>query len=932
MSKAIFIIFSVLFLFSATIFCAEKPLPGQLPRHIRSGGTIFRTLFDKSSDLDEDAWPDSWTRKREVDRNIQFPDYIDIRIVEYHSQFGNNSLRMSVEGGSAAVFSPKIKVRRGMCYKVSAFVSTENIVFDDVFILASFYGKNGGEPIVTVRSESIKRSEGWRKLEIGTFQADNDKIDSVSVGLLTTQGERRDFNAKVYFTNIEIKESPNIKLSMPNDHHIFTDKSGIEVSCVMTGFDPDQDKIKFIIEDPFGRLVASREVEMIIGNRPASQFVVPKNDRWSVFEGRATWSNLPINSVGFYRIRVETPKYYKDSLRLPTDIFFEDSLRDTVPLTFVVIERSAVVQDGVFGWNLDGWNLNEIYDRRLQLSLSGISKLKIPAWIAGSETERRQQFLKINETFTPLGMQVIGLLSPVPREIQDRIKIGNVNAASIFAIPTTTWTEAIQPVIQENSLLVKNWQLTGDEDLSVINVPNFARRFQEVRRSFDRRELGLGVGVAWDWTQSLPSLAQPVNTTSTTSAATKNAERNSNPRDFLSLYVSDQMTADDLERNLLAVSNDNVRKFISLSLLSGGAYDLSSRVTDVVRKMVAGKIAGADAVFLSQPVSEQNGVLNSDATPNEIFPAWRTTSILLSGREYLGQVKLPNRSQNYNFVDHFGGDAVMVIWNDSATAELPVVETLYLGEDVEIIDVWGKRVVAELLGREQKIVVGQIPIFVRGLDADIVRMRLGFKLGREVIPSRINNEEQIPLTFVNNTNLPANVQFSVVEPRTDAWRIKSAEPLVLDSGGTGNSSFGIALNPQSETGLQKFKIDVATVGAMPRRFAIYDDIYVGERDVRLEFSSRMNRAGNIEVTQAFINDGERERSYVCRLRVRGREYLQTFIIRQGFGRVEYTYVIPNGHELLRTGVREMTIHATPLPTDPTSQPMRYIIPLLYRSR
>jgi hypothetical protein len=838
---------------------------------------------------------------------------------------------MSIEGGSAAVFSPKIKVRSGMCYTISAFVSTENIVFDDVCILASFYGKNGGEPIVTVRSESIKESGGWRKLEIGMFRADNDKIDSISVGLLTTQGERRDFNAKVYFTNIEIKESPNIKLSMSNEHHIFTSKSGIEVSCVMTGFDPDQDKIKFIIEDPFGRPVAGREVEMTIGNRPASQFVVPKNDRWSVFEGVATWSELPIISAGFYRIRVETPKSYKDSLRLPSGVFFDDSLRETVLLTFVVIERATVAQDGVFGWNLDGWSLDEIYDRRLPLSLSGVSKLKIPAWISKDETERRQKFLKISETFTPLGMKITGLLSPVPREVRDKIKLGNVNAASIFAIPPATWTETIQPIIQENSLLVKSWQLTGDEDLSVVNIPDFERRFQEVRRSFDRKNLGLGVGVTWNWTQPIPSfpINETITATTTTTSTTTNANRDAVPRDFVSLYTSDKMTAADLERNLSAVSNDNdnVRKFISLSVLSAGEYDLYGRITDIVRKMVMGKIAGADAIFLSKPISEQNGVLNSDATPNEIFPAWRTTSVLLSGRDYLGQVKLPNRSQNYNFVDHFGGDAVMVIWNDSASEDSPITETLYLGEDVEVIDVWGKRTVPELSGREQKIVVGQIPVFVRGLDADIVRMRLGFKLGREAISSRTNNEEQIPFTFVNETNLPINVQFSVVEPRVDSWRIKSAEPLAIDSGGDGKSNFGVSLNPQSETGLQKFKIDVATSGTMPRKFAVYDDIYVGEREVRLEFSSRMNRAGDIEVTQAFINDGERERSYVCRLRVRGREYLQTFVTQQGFGRVEYTYVIPNGRELLRAGVKEMIVQATPLPSDPTSQPMRYIIPL-----
>ncbi|MDR1924297.1 MAG: hypothetical protein LBQ66_07980 [Planctomycetaceae bacterium] len=939
------ILFFVLFIFfSLSVFCEEKPLPGQLPRYTRSGGTIFRTLFDRVADVDEDGWPDSWTRKRGVEKNVQFPDYIDIRIVENNSQFGNNALRMSIEGSSAGIFSPKIKIRRGMCYTVSAFVSTENIIFDDVFISAAFYGKIDNtninniavkEPIFSKRSPKIKNTNNWQKIEIGPIHANNDNIDSIAVGLITLQGERRDFNAKVYFTNVEIKESPNVRLSMPNNHHIFTKKTGIEVSCMMTGFDPDQDKIKFTIEDPFGKTIAGREIEMTIGNRPVSQFVVAQNDRWSVFDGAATWQNLPIISPGFYRVRVETPKEYIKNLQLPAGVFFEDPLQNAPPLTFAVIDQSTITPDGAFGWNLDGWSLQEILDRQQQLALSGISKLKIPAWITNDNNEQRRQFLQINETFTPLGMQVIGLLSPVPKNIRDKIRIGKVNAAAIFAISPTVWTEQIQPILQENSLLVKNWQLNADDDLSIVNLPDFENRFQNIRFNFDRKNLGFGLGVAWDWTHPFPFNKNKINNTTPETPQPNNTILNRTnqtaPREFISLYTSDKMTASDLEMNLSALpdkAEEDVRKFISISVLSGDDYELPDRITDIVRKMVIGKTAGIEAFFLTSPISEKHGVLNADATPNELFTPWRTTSVLISGRDYLGQIKLPNRSRNYNFVDHFGGNAIMVIWNDSATDAKPVTETLYLGEEVEVIDVWGRHFVPELEGRNQKIVVGRMPVFVVGLDTNITRMRVGFSLDKTDIPSRTNTETIVPFSFKNDTNLPANIQFSVIEPRINTWQIKTPTPLSLDAGNTGKSEFGITLNSQSNTGLQKFRIDVTTIGAEPRRFAVYDDIYIGEREISMEFSSRMNRSGDIEVTQAFINNGERERSYVCRLRVTGREYLQTFVTRQGFGRIEHKYTIPNGRELIRNGINEITIQATPLPTDTQSQPMLYTIPII----
>ncbi|MDR2116716.1 MAG: hypothetical protein LBP87_10105 [Planctomycetaceae bacterium] len=905
---------------TGTILLAQTAplLPGQIVRQTPSGGLIFRCLFDRNSDAeDNDTWPDHWTRKNGIDQGILFPEYLEIANVQNNNNFGNYSLRMNIEGGGAAVFSPKIPIRFGMSYTVSAYADAVNFVYDDIFILLAFYGEKNTEPIQTVSSAKIRNTNGWRRLTIGPVVANMPGIKTVSVGLLVVPSQRQDFGARVDFTNVEIRESPTVSLSMSNENHLFFHPRNIDVGCRIQGIDPSQHLVTFTLEDPFGRVIAKRDIELMVGSKPASQFVVSEIDKFRVFQGTAIWHGLPVLSAGFYRVRISTPEPFVKNLKLAEGVFFEDPLGDAESLTFVVMPSGSFISNGEFGWNLDGWTLEEINRRLPLLTQSGISRLKIPAWFSNDDEKQRQTLSEICDVLSRRRVHVVGLLHPVPAEIRAKIQFGLVNAASIFSLAPTVWSDSLQPTLQNLALLVKDWQWTSDNDLSITEIPGFAQHFEDLRRSFDRNDLGFGIGFAWSWDEVLPErFSTPTPQTVSHSV-----------NEFVTLTSTESLSSDNFEQYLTGISESKVRRFVSLVPLSEQDYELNDRINDFVRRMILGKIS-AEALFLSKPIDDQTGVLRSNVTPSELFLPWRTTVTQISGRRFLGSIILPNRSRNYNF-DIGGGKAVMVVWNNQASPEKPINEILYLGLEPEILDVWGKRFPLEQQGREQIVPVTPTPVFVTGITSNVVRLRLGIQLGVKEIPSVINQKNPIPFSMKNDTEFPITAQISPVGPRPGHWVIDPpAQTLSLDAGAAGNGTFNLSLTARANTSRRPIQINVKTQGPDPQEFSVYDEIQIGNPNVYMEFSSQLNRNGDIEVTQTFVNETNNVYTYSCQLIVPDRPMRET-TVRTGFGRMEHIYLVRRGQELIRSGVMEMTIRARPVGTvQPVGQPMVYTIPLL----
>jgi hypothetical protein len=442
--------------------------------------------------------------------------------------------------------------------------------------------------------------------------------------------------------------------------------------------------------------------------------------------------------------------------------------------------------------------------------------------------------------------------------------------------------------------------------------PSGTNRFRAYHKLFDQEQFGFGIGMTWNWYQDVPKNPLPI------------------PNFSLNFPIDASVVPEEAAASLYEISSLPFQRNVSLTPLPADDYTLEDRITSFVQSLVLMKAAGIDTISLTAPKDEQTGILRNDGTPGELFLPWRTTATLLSGSRLLGSITLPNRSRNYCF-DRGGGRCIMVVWNDEATPDNPVQETLYLGRELDVIDVWGKRNIPEQIGNNQTISASPTPVFVTGLNINVVRFRLNMQTRVKLIPSQPNQTHVIPFSYRNESAYPISIQISPQGPRKDWTITPPSHSENLEAGVDGNGVFNLTVLPRADTGLRLFQYEVRISGTEPAEFAVYDEMMIGNPDVYMEFVSRLTPRGDLEVVQVFMNNTENVYTYNCRLTIQNRQTQTHRITRQGFGRVEHVYTIPRGQALLASGTSELVLFATPV-NDPAGgsvgEPMVYTIPLM----
>src|SRR5262245_15030434 len=106
--------------FAPSIDAAELSFPdGPSNTH-----TAFNCAFGEALDVNRDGWPDRWTRER----SAVFPPYLDMRVdsaapalsqpssIKEEKAADQRSLRMELDGGAIAVYSPPIPIQSIFSY------------------------------------------------------------------------------------------------------------------------------------------------------------------------------------------------------------------------------------------------------------------------------------------------------------------------------------------------------------------------------------------------------------------------------------------------------------------------------------------------------------------------------------------------------------------------------------------------------------------------------------------------------------------------------------------------------------------------------------------------------------------------------------------------------------------------------------------------
>jgi hypothetical protein len=351
------------------------------------------------------------------------------------------------------------------------------------------------------------------------------------------------------------------------------------------------------------------------------------------------------------------------------------------------------------------------------------------------------------------------------------------------------------------------------------------------------------------------------------------------------------------------------------------------RVRDFVNQILVAKMNGADGIFISNPfsgtsssVNGSTGVMNTDGSPGELLLPWRTCARLLGGAEYLGSIRLPHGSNNWLF-KRTDGKIVMVLWNLEAPYtdpnDAPIEETLYLGENVQIIDVWGDDHQPEMRDGRQVIKVGQMPRFVLGLHEGIARWRMEMEFESTRVASVFGVRQPNALLLRNSFGQGVGGTVRVFIPEqgvgdealsevsSNSWNVSMEEPrLSMAANETLRAPLTIGLDDAS-FGPQIVRCEFEISADRDYKFSVWRELFVGLDNISLEIETFLTPEGALIVEQRLTNTGELPVDLKCTLHAsnsqRRPKRSQVFQLGLEVDKKRYTYI--NSDDLIGKTMR-----------------------------
>jgi hypothetical protein len=840
-----------------TLILAVQPPAASENRH-PDAAEVFHCGFETSADEDYDGWPDRWIRRH----GPNYPSYLPVQISEEPSPEGDSCLRASLNGGAISISSPSIEIGSIFSYVVEGYIKTSGLVHDEAFLSVSFFDAQGQLVSVT-DSEKFTSAPNWTKVRLGPLSPVNDKVTSAVIELRVEPQGQADLRGTIWFDDIWLGRLPRISLSTNSLCNVYSNDSATpEVTCHVSGILERDPVMTFDLLDCSNQNVSQKQSRLdgkVLAQKSAkaSTLLGTTITRNVGFAGTARWTP-PIKEPGFYRVRVTMSG--QEGLILA---------RET---TLAVLPQQAAPAHGEFGWSLPGGEHPLSLAALGQLLPQvGINWIKFPVWSGGGSTERLDQLVTFADRLSRRGVEMVAVLDDPPAEVRPQLgDAPGLSAADIFSTSMSIWYPSLEPIMTRLSLQVKWWQLGSDSDVSFVGYPHLRRRIAEVKKQM--RQFGQKIYLGFGWR-----------------AINEQAPNAPDAWDFLSFNANPQLTDTETGVYLDAQKGGAAKRWLSIDPLARSSYTMETRATDLIHRMIAARMHGADAIFISNPFDDQCGLMNPDGTPGDLFLPWRTTAAALAGAQHLGSLRMPGGSSNHVFAR--GSQIVIVIWNPK-----PCSESIFLGEGAQQIDVWG-RAIERSDASDKSFAVGALPTFIINASEPIVRWNLGFSFTKPRLPALFGATHENEFFVKNYFDQGVGGEIRLLTP--DNWKTyPRITRFKLAAGEELRQPFSVALPFDVSTGQHAVRIEVTVGGEHPCQFTIYRSLEVGLGDVEIEVTSRLNAQGDLEVEQKFTNHTTEQVNFKCMLFAPERRRLVAQVIRLGQGQESKVYRFPNGKQLI----------------------------------
>ncbi len=841
-----------------------------MPIEHRYAETIFETDFGESSDLNYDGWPDGWTRRR----GEGFPQYVRIQIQIEDDPASQTEpsryLRIDLDGSGAVAYSPPIEISPLFSYMFRGKLRTQKLDHDVAYFTVSFFDQERKVREVFT-SDKLTNAATWQELRIGPLTPTDPAARFAVIGLHLVPTARADLTGAAMFDDLQFARLPNMTLRTAQPHNVFSNPDAPEITCTVSGIGQSDASVLLELLDVSGRTLVSEQHTIVTANQSDDEQLLsaetqpkaqPAAKDATGHAGTIQWRPA-FPDYGFYRVRASLKS--NDSV----------TLQDTLPI--VIMRDPALQRKGEFGWSLPRSNLTLPDDALIRLlSIANVSWIKYPIWYdPDEETAEGERIAAMADNLSATGIEMVGVFDRPPKQVYERYwNKKELTVAEAF-LESDIWQQAIDPLMTRLSLKIRWWQLGEDTDDSFIDYQGLEQKVREIRSHLRKFGQRTRIGLAWRWMHEVPKTARP-------------------PWDFMAMTETPSFTCVELARYSKQATAAGTRYWVTLQPLPRNTYNYETRAQDLVLRMVEAKVDGAPAIFVGNPFDASRGLLDRNGIPSDLFLPWCITSKLLSNTRYLGKLQLPNGSSNYVFARD--GQAMMVVWN-----EMPVTESLYLGDTPLQVDPWGRETALAHLDQQpsqpQRVAVGPLPTFVTGLNLSVARWRLQFSFEPDKLVSTFGHKQTSEYRFQNTFNQGVGGSLELHVPKV--WQVGT--PKLRFKLGTDEDlrqNIEILLRANASSGPQSVRVDFDIFADQQYHFSVYRKIQVGLGDVLVELDTWLNDDGKLVVEQRVLNQTDKRLDFNCYLFAPGRRRMRMQIFDVGPGRVTHTFFLRNGRELV----------------------------------
>lgn len=822
--------------------------------------------FERGNDLDFDGQPDDWARRT----GSGFPEYVRMEIDPQVGFESEHSLRVDVNGGKAAYYSPPAPVSPHHSYLFSGRIRTMGLAHDAAMLSLSFLDARK-ERVLRVLSVPVSgTSEDWHEVRIGPVMPGGD-VRYVVIGCHLVHSDGMDFRGSAWFDSFSLRMLPRLSLKTNFASQFRSGDEPLDVESTVSGLD---DTGTFALElalesadfETREKVLFDIEVEHETG--ALETIGAPVVRHWK----------LPQQPNGFYRLYA----------RLIRDGEVVLEKKTSLAILAVTPPTSSDSPPG-FGWSVETWPSTADSDRLLAVaSQAGIGWIKLPLWETVYERDidgtQSAAIASLIQEFKRAGIRTVGVLDEPPREMRRKFAEDWSGVGEVFTMPPAFWMPSLEPVMARYSSLIHHWQLGSDSDNSFVRMTNLPMLLSDLKIQFDRLGRDTMLGTHWQWGRSIPKrtgLDRPFLTLSSTPPL-------SEPEliDLLEKSADAGFSRWPLLRPVAATLDTNV---------AAKRSDLDLRVTDLLRRMTAARIGNAEVVFSADVFHPRIGLLNDDASPSELYLPWRTWSIALDGAEHIGSFTLPNGSPNYVFMKN--EEAIVCLWNEE-----PVQEQMTLGEDMKLVNHWGQVQKPERRGQASLVPSGPVPLLVRGGSASIARFRMAAKFEKGRMPSS-TDEFTDTLVLTNPFSQGISGEFTLKTPRD--WEVRPRfMQFSLKKGETRGFPVSITVPSHQSLGPEPVDIEFKIDGDRLYSFTLRRDYVIGLGDINIFVETSRTPEGLLEVRQRIENNTEETLTFRMSLFVPGQKRTKRRVPDLTAGESSIiTYRVPNADALVGEKLR-----------------------------